>query len=89
MRGPQWRSLGPELAAGLRSMDERGFCAAAWQPEVVAVPTSLIVHGSHYALNVSVTTLESFEQTVRDLAPTLMALKAGIERDLALSAMEA
>lgn len=89
MRGTQWRSLGPQISAALRSMDELGFCAAAWQPEVVAVATSLVVQGSHYALNVSVSTLEPLEPTVRELAPTLMALKAKIERDLALAADDA
>lgn len=88
MRGAQWRTLGPQVRDALHSMEALGYCAAAWQPEVVAVATSLVVHGSHYALNVSVATLEPFEPTVRELAPTLMELKARILGDLAHAAAD-
>lgn len=81
-RGAQWKTLGPEITASLRSMDDKGYCAAAWQPEVVAVATSLIVHGSHYALNVSVSTQSPVQETVEDLAPPLMALMRKLERQL-------
>jgi DNA-binding IclR family transcriptional regulator len=83
MRGAQWRTLGPEIAAAIESVAARAWCAASWQPEVVAVATPLLVQGAHYALNVSVSTGEPFAQTVRELVPTLLALKAGIERELA------
>ena len=82
VRPTQWKSLGPEIAAALRCMDDVGYCAASWQPEVVAVATSLIVHGSHYALNVSVSTQASMQETVEHLGPTLVALKAKLEREV-------
>ena len=82
LRPTRWRTLGPEIAESLRSMEEAGYCAASWQPEVVAVATSLVVHGTHYSLNVSVSTLEPFADTVRELVPTLLVLKTGIERAL-------
>lgn len=84
-RRAQWKTLGPEIEAALRSMEEAGYCAASWQPEVVAVATSLVVHGAHYALNVSVSALDPFDELVRELAPRLLALKAGIERALELA----
>ena len=82
LRPAQWNTLGPEIAASLRKMSDAGYCAAAWQPEVVAVATSLVVHDSHYALNVSVSTLEPFEESVEELAPVLMVLRARIVREL-------
>ncbi|SEB08900.1 IclR family transcriptional regulator [Variovorax sp. YR216] len=85
LRRTQWRTLGPEIEASLRCMEESGYCAASWQAEVVAVATSLVVHGAHYALNVSVSTLDPFDETVRELATRLLALKAGIERALDLA----
>jgi len=82
LRGAQWTTLWPEISAALRSMDSTGWCAASWQPEVVAVATSLTVHGSHYALNVSVSTVEDFDMTVGSLAPTLMSLRERILREI-------
>lgn len=81
-RGAQWKTLGPAITESLRSMDDNGYCAATWQPEVVAVATSLVVHGSHYALNVSVSTQSQVQETVEDLAPPLMTLKVKLEREL-------
>jgi DNA-binding IclR family transcriptional regulator len=84
-RGPQWRTLGPEIAAAMQSVRREGWCAASWQPEVVAVAAPLVVDGSHYVLNVSVSTADSFTEAVRELAPSLLALKASIERELSLA----
>ncbi|MBS0338923.1 MAG: helix-turn-helix domain-containing protein [Proteobacteria bacterium] len=80
LRGSQWKTLGPEIAAAMHSMDSAGWCAASWQPEVVAVATSLVVHGSHYAINVSVSAIEDFDTMVKVLAPTLMSLRDAIAR---------
>ncbi|MDE2605918.1 MAG: helix-turn-helix domain-containing protein [Burkholderiales bacterium] len=85
MRGPQWRALGPEVRAAMESVSREGWCAASWQPEVVAVATPLVVDGSHYVLNASISTADGFAQAVRELAPGVLALKASIERELSLA----
>lgn len=82
-RGPQWKALAAEIATAVDSVAAHGWCAAAWQPEVVAVATPLLLQGSHYALNVSVSTAEDFDATVRELAPILQELRASLERALA------
>ncbi|WP_301807949.1 IclR family transcriptional regulator [Variovorax ginsengisoli] len=81
-RRTQWATLGPALAAAIRDVEEKGFCAAAWQPEVVALAAPLLFKGSRYALNVSLSTAEPLASAVRELAPTLLALSARIQHDL-------
>jgi DNA-binding IclR family transcriptional regulator len=81
-RRSQWEALGPALAAAIRDVEETGFCAAAWQPEVVALATPLLFKGARYALNVSLSTAEPLAAAVRELAPTLLALSARIQHDL-------
>ena len=43
----------------IRDVHESGFCAASWQPEVVALATPLQAANSFYSLNVSVSSGES------------------------------
>lgn len=73
-----WNELGAEISRAIASVSARGFCAASWQAEVVAVATPLEFQGSHYALNVSLSTAEPFEAVVAELAPRLMALRKGL-----------
>jgi DNA-binding IclR family transcriptional regulator len=73
-----WNVLAAEISEAIASVSERGFCAASWQAEVVAVATPLLFQGAHYALNVSVSTAEPFDAVVTELAPRLMALKKSI-----------
>jgi DNA-binding IclR family transcriptional regulator len=82
VRRAQWPELGPALAAAIEEVDSKGYCAASWQAEVVAVAAPLVFQGSPYALNASLTTSEPFADAVRELAPTLLALKAKIQRGL-------
>jgi DNA-binding IclR family transcriptional regulator len=82
VRRAQWAELGPQLMAAIRSVEEKGYCAASWQAEVVAVATPLAFQGSRYALNASLSTSEPVAAAVRELAPTLLALKGLIQRDL-------
>ena len=58
----------------VRSVHERGFCAAAWQPEVVALAAPLRVPQGTYVLNLSVSTAESIEAIVNQLAEPLVGL---------------
>lgn len=73
-----WRDLGKEILFAIESVTSRGYCAASWQPEVVSVATPLPFQGTHYALNVSLSTAEPFNDVVTELAPKLLTLKKTI-----------
>lgn len=77
-RRASWRDLDAEISAAIESVAQRDFCAASWQPEVVAVATPLAFQGSQYALNVSLSTAEPIDEAVAELAPKLLALKKSI-----------
>ncbi len=77
-RSSRWRDLEREISEAIASVEGRGYCAASWQPEVVAVATPLVFQGSQYALNVSLATAEPIDEVVADLAPKLLALKKSI-----------
>ncbi len=81
VRKAQWPELGPEILAAIDAVASQGFCAAGWQPEVVAVATPISLDGSDYALNMSVSTAESAATVVARLAPLLLQLKETITRD--------
>src|SRR4051812_11166415 len=85
VRRAQWAELEPALMGAIADVDRNGYCAASWQSEVVAVAAPLLFQGSRHALNISVSTAEPFAATVGELAPTLLALKARIEQELAAS----
>jgi len=85
-RGAQWRALEAEISLAMTSVADRGFCAASWQPEVVAVATPLVFQGSQYALNVSLSSAEPFDEVVAELAPKLLALKKSILHALEVAA---
>lgn len=85
-RPAQWRRLNTAIALSLASVVERDFCAASWQPEVVAVATPLVFQGSHYALNMSLSTADPVDQVVAELGPRLLALKKDILHALEVSA---
>lgn len=81
-RPAHWRTLQAEIMLAISGVHEKGYCAAAWQPEVVAVAAPLVFQGAHYALNVSVSSADSYEALVRELAPTLLALRQRILKEL-------
>lgn len=81
-----WSALAAEINEAIASVSERGFCVASWQAEVVAIATPLLVQGSHYALNVSLSTAERLDAVVTELAPRLMALKKDIRHALDVAA---
>lgn len=85
-RPAQWRDLSAAISLAIASVSERGFCAASWQPEVVALATPLVFQGSQYALNVSLATAEPVEEVVAELAPKLLALKKNILHALEVAA---
>ena len=82
-RGRQWVTLRAGIEQSIAEVGQRGFCAASWQPEVVALATPIRMSGSIYALNVSVSTDESLRSVVESLGGALMALRLAIETALA------
>jgi len=77
-RGAQWPPLLAEIEQSIRSVRESGFCAASWQPEVVALATPVITAETCYSLNVSVSTVESMEAVVDALSAPLLELRKAI-----------
>lgn len=91
-RREQWPALREEIEAAIANVNARGFCAAAWQPEVVALAAPIRLPAaqpdeapgaSGYVLNLSVSSSESLASVVRELSPALLALVADVERALA------
>lgn len=77
-----WEALRREIAAAIDQVRRVGYCAASWQPEVVAVAAPLMASDGVYALNVSVLSGEPIGTVVARLAPRLLALRDAIAREL-------
>ena len=77
-----WQSLRADLEAAIQSVHREGYCAASWQPEVVAVAAPLVASDGVYALNVSVLSTEASDAIVARLAPRLLALRNEVLRGL-------
>lgn len=75
-RGAQWPALQAEIQAALRQLQQEGFCAASWQPEVVALATPLHTADVTYVINVSTSSEQDFAAVVAQLRRPLLALKA-------------
>ena len=82
--GAQWPALPAEIERAIRSVREPGFCAASWQPEVVALATPLQTADICYSLNVSVSTEEKVDAVVDSLTVPLLELREAILRALSL-----
>jgi len=81
-----WNRIRDEIRSAARSVAERGFCAAAWQPEVVALATPVVAEGRPvYVLNVSITTKADIAEAEAMLAGPLLALSADVKAALASS----
>ena len=77
-RQRSWTALSGEIEAAVGSIDAFGFCAASWQPEVIAVAAPLVTSELTYAVNVSVLTAAPFDEVVNRLAPKLLTLRDDI-----------
>lgn len=73
-----WKPLASAIEAARVDVATLGYCAASWQPEVVAVATPLGLPGNDAVLNVSLSTPDAPHLVVPDLARTLLALKQRI-----------
>lgn len=75
-RGAEWEKMHVEIEQAIKSVEQRGYCVASWQPEVVALATPLVCPNRPlYVLNISVTTTAGLEATERELSAPLMALR--------------
>lgn len=81
-RGRQWNQLKLEIEEAGRSVHERGYCAASWQPEVVAVATPLMTQDAIYVLNCSISTSEPLAEAVESLWKPLLQLRDDIQAQL-------
>lgn len=81
-RGAQWAGMAEEIRAAAESVARRGYCAAAWQPEVVAIATPLRAGSSPLVLNLSVSTTEPLARVARELGPRLLEMAQRIEKAL-------
>lgn len=80
--GKNWPAIQSAIEEALRSVNERGYCSASWQPEVVALSTPLSSPDGVYVLNVSISTKESIDSVERDLATKLLRLKARVAHEI-------
>jgi DNA-binding IclR family transcriptional regulator len=83
-RGARWRSLEREIAAAAASVQSHGYCAAAWQPQVVALAAPIVTGGRPiHVLNVSVTTRAALAAAVRSLEQPLLTLATQLRQAIA------
>ncbi|UIF89945.1 IclR family transcriptional regulator [Cupriavidus sp. UYPR2.512] len=78
-RFAHWRTVEAEIRQAIAHVQRHGWCAASWQPEVVAVSTPLQLE-SHpiHVLNVSLSTKVPFAEAAARLAPLLMRLSSDV-----------
>ena len=80
-RAAQWPALAEEIRRAMAHVAAHGYCAAAWQPEVVALAAPLRFSTMLLVLNVSTSTSEPLEHMERELAPILLDTVAKIEAE--------
>jgi DNA-binding IclR family transcriptional regulator len=81
-RKKQWASLSLEIERARLDVLSLGYCAAAWQPEVVALSAPLIADEAIYVLNLSLSTRESIADVAADLGPALLRLVDTVRKEL-------
>ncbi|WP_083745116.1 IclR family transcriptional regulator [Variovorax sp. KK3] len=82
-RRADWPRLRKDIDKAIDGVHRRGWCAASWQPEIVAVATPLMLDGERlHVMNASVSTTEPPGEVALELAPPLLALREQIEREL-------
>lgn len=82
-RTSEWNILAVEIQQAVNNVASRGYCAASWQPEVVALATPLrFVHYPIHVLNVSVSSRELMTDVEKRLREPLLKLAQRIVRKL-------
>jgi len=83
-RRAQWEPLRRAIDEAAASVKAHGYCAASWQPEVVALATPIVVAGHPpYLLNISIATAGSLAEAERELRAPLLKLAREIAAALA------
>lgn len=79
-RPDAWATLHKDIEQAIRSVEADGYCAASWQPEVVALATPLVCPGyAVHVLNASVATTQPMPDVVEKLRRPLLELAAAIK----------
>ncbi|WP_307639736.1 IclR family transcriptional regulator [Variovorax paradoxus] len=72
----EWGRIRDEIKAAMASVEQRGYCVASWQPEVVALAAPLVIADRPiYVFNVSVTTAADIRDTEEELRGPLLTLR--------------
>lgn len=82
-RSATWEAIEAAVDKAIAKVEADDYCAASWQPGVVALSTPLILRGGQaLALNLSLTTDESTAPIARRHAKDLLALKERITHEI-------
>jgi len=74
-RRSDWPQLRKDIDKAIDSVHRRGWCAASWQPEIVALATPLLLANERvHVLNASVSTVEPANEVALELSAPLLAL---------------
>lgn len=80
LRRSDWAQLLPEVNAAIAHVHSTGWCAASWQPEIVALAMPLRLAGdTGHALNVSVSSSQPMTDVAAELSAPLVRLGREIE----------
>lgn len=79
----RWAELSSEINDAIRSVENHGYCAASWQPQVVSIaaPLDLPSYRTH-ALNISLSTSESIDKIIARYSGSLIELTETIRSAL-------
>lgn len=81
-----WQRIEREIDEAEKSVRQHGFCAASWQPEVVALATPLVIKNRPvHVLNLSVAGQASLAAVSAELAAPLLDLRTRIEHAIEAS----
>lgn len=82
-RGADWPDLKRDIAAAMHSVEEQGYCWAAWQPQVVALAMPIVTPDRPvYVLNMSIAGDLPPREVVAKLREPLMKLGNRITEEL-------
>lgn len=74
-----WTRMRRDIAEAIKNVEAKGWCAASWQPKVVALASPLVLSGQPvHVLNMSVHTDESFDDVCQRLSPELLKLRQSL-----------
>jgi DNA-binding IclR family transcriptional regulator len=86
-RAEAWPTLKAAIEQARVDVADKGYCAASWQPEVVALAAPLEVAGAQYVINVSLSTAEPMDEVAKELSPALLDLIAKVLHDVARASL--